>query len=233
MVNWESKTGISVQNVNAKDYAQPVGGAGDKKSVPTYPTLAYEIRDSLYLNITDRCTLACTFCPKIRGYRQVHEYDLTLLRLPSADAVIDAIGDPARYREIVFCGFGEPTLRLKVMLEVADYVKAGSGRVRVNTDGLANRLHKRNVLPEMAGRVDELCVSMNAQNKQVYDRHCCPAISESFEAMLAFLDDAPRYIPAVTATAIDGLEGVDINACKKLALKHGVSFRPRVLDMVG
>ncbi|MEE8428098.1 MAG: TatD family nuclease-associated radical SAM protein [Gammaproteobacteria bacterium] len=219
--------------MNAKNNARPVGGTGDKKLTTAHPTLAYEIRDSLYLNVTDRCTLACTFCPKTRGYRRVHEYDLTLLRLPSATQVIDSIGDPTRYREVVFCGFGEPTLRLKLVLTVADYVKAGNVRVRINTDGLANRVYKRNVLLEMVGRVDELCVSMNAQNKQVYDRHCLPVMPESFDAMLAFLDDAARYIPMVTATAIDGLEGVDINACKKLALEHGVGFRRRVLDLVG
>ncbi len=219
--------------MNVKNNVWPVVGTADKKSAVAYPTLAYEIRDSLYLNVTDRCTLACTFCPKIRGYHQVREYDLVLSRLPSANDMIDAIGDPAGYREVVFCGFGEPTLRLKLVLKVADYVKTGNGRVRINTDGLANRVHKRNVLPEMAGRVDELCVSMNAQNKQVYDRHCCPAIPESFDAMLAFLDESTRYIPTVTATAIDGLEGVDIDACKNLALKHGVNFRRRVLGRVG
>ena len=233
MVNGESKTGTPKQAVNNKPNARPVGDTDDKKLDPVFPTLAYEIRDSLYLNVTDRCTLACTFCPKTSGNRRVHEYDLTLLRLPSVNHVIDSIGDPTRYREVVFCGFGEPTLRLTLVLKVADYVKAENGRVRINTDGLANRLYKRNVLLEMAGRVDELSVSMNAQNKQVYDYHCRPAMPESFDAMLAFLDDAPRYIPTVTATAIDGLEGVDINACKKLAVERGVGFRRRVLDVVG
>ena len=29
------------------------------------PALAYPIRNSLYVNLTSRCTLACVFCPKI------------------------------------------------------------------------------------------------------------------------------------------------------------------------
>lgn len=196
-------------------------------------TIAYTIGDNLYLNVTDRCTLECAFCPKHNGSRHVHEYDLTLEHRPAVEEVIAAIGDPAAYREVVFCGYGEPTLRLKLVLEVAEYIKSRGGRVRINTDGLANLVHKRNVLPEMAGRVDALSVSMNAQNAEVYNRHCHPALKGSYEAMLEFLKEAPRYVPEVTATAIDGLEGVDIAACRTLAEKLGVRFRRRVLDVVG
>jgi len=196
-------------------------------------TIAYTIGDNLYLNVTDRCTLECAFCPKHNGSRHVHEYDLTLEHRPAVEEVIAAIGDPAAYREVVFCGYGEPTLRLKLVLEVTEYIKSRGGRVRINTDGLANLVHKRNVLPEMAERVDALSVSMNAQNAEVYNRHCHPALKGSYEAMLEFLKEAPRYVPEVTATAIDGLEGVDIAACRTLAEKLGVRFRRRVLDVVG
>lgn len=195
--------------------------------------LAYTIRDTLYLNITDRCTLQCHFCPKFHDSHQVHEYDLTLDHRPEVAEIIAAIGDPSRFPEVVFCGYGEPTLRLKVLLEVAAYIKAHGGRVRVNTDGLANLVHKRNVLPEMQGLVDSLSVSMNAATAEVYDRHCLPQLQGSFEAMLAFLREAPRYIPDVTATAIAGLEGVDIAACEQLAASLGVKFRRRELDVVG
>lgn len=195
--------------------------------------LSYVIGDSLYLNITDRCTLECAFCPKTQGVLQVHEYDLTLDHRPSSEEIIAAIDDPAAYKEVVFCGYGEPTLRLKVLLEVARYIKAHGGRVRVNTDGLANLANKRNVLPELAECVDALSISLNAQNAEVYDRHCQPALAGSFEQMLEFVAQAPNYIPDVTATAIDGLEGVDIAACRRLAEERGVKFRRRVLDVVG
>lgn len=197
-------------------------------------TLAYPIGDRLYLNITDRCTLVCRFCPKHteRG-PEVRGYDLHLDRRPDTEEIIAAIGDPTAYTEVVFCGYGEPTLRLKVLLEVARWIKAHGGRVRVNTDGLANRVHKRNVLPEMQGLVDSLSVSMNAQNAQVYARHCRPQLPGSFEAMLDFLALAPRYIPQVTATAIEGLEGVEMAACERLAHERGVRFRRRQLDRVG
>ncbi len=196
-------------------------------------TLSYVIGNKLYLNITDRCTLVCEFCPKTLGSHQVHDYDLTLAKRPEVEAIIAAIGDPTAYEEIVFCGFGEPTLRLKVLLQVARYIKDNGGRVRLNTDGLANLVNKRNVLPEMQGLIDAVSVSMNAQNEALYNQHCAPQLKGAWQAMLDFLAEAPRYIPDVTATAIDGLAGVDIAACKKIAVELGVKFRSRQLDVVG
>jgi TatD family-associated radical SAM protein len=195
--------------------------------------ISYQIEDRLYLNITDRCTLGCSFCPKNCGTMDLHEYDLSLDHRPSAREVIASIDDPAAYSEFVFCGYGEPTLRLQVLLEVSRYIKDNGGRVRVNTDGLANLVHKRNVLPELGKCVDTLSISLNGQNQEVYDRHCLPAMEGSYQAMLDFLRLAPDYVPNVTATAIEGLEGVDIAACERIAAGYGVGFRKRVLGVVG
>lgn len=197
------------------------------------PVIAYPIADRLYLSITDRCTLACRFCPKTLGSMQVHDYDLSMDHRPGVDEIIAAMGDISDYTSIVFCGYGEPTLRLQVLLDVAREIKRREGHVRVNTDGLANLVNKRNVLPEMSGLVDALSVSMNAQNETVYNTHCDPALPESWQAMLDFLALAPRWVPDVTATAINGLEGVDIEACRALARQLGVAFRQRELDRVG
>lgn len=195
--------------------------------------ISYLIGDRLYLNITDRCTLSCAFCPKFRGSHQVHDYDLSLDHRPGAGEILAAVGDPTRYAEIVFCGYGEPTLRLRTLLEVARGVKHRGGQVRVNTDGLANLVHKRDTLPELSAVVDAVSISLNAQNAEVYARHCRPALPGSYEHLLDFLGRAPRWIPSVTATAIDGLEGVDIAACERLAAGLGVGFRRRLLDRVG
>ena len=227
---------IADMNFSSNNHAQgtvPASCTACTGSNPPLQTIAYPIRDSLYLNITDRCTLACRFCPKHNGSYQVHEYHLTLEHRPSAADVIAAVGDPTRYREVVFCGYGEPTLRLKVLLEIARAVKARGGRVRINTDGLANLVHKRDVLPEMAGLIDAISVSMNAADPVTYARHCQPRLQGAFDAMLTFLASAPRYIPKVTATAIQGLSGVNIPACKRLAAHLGVEFRARELDIVG
>ena len=95
-------------------------------------TISYTIEDRLYLNITDRCTLECAFCPKNNGSMRVHDYDLTLDHRPRVEEIIAAVGDPARFREVVFCGYGEPTLRLKVLLAVAKYIKASGGHVETS-----------------------------------------------------------------------------------------------------
>ncbi len=200
---------------------------------PSKETLVYTIDNKLYINLTDRCTLACEFCPKIQGSMDVHEYNLLLSTRHPVDEYKAAIGDASQYDEIVFCGFGEPTLRLKALLEIACYCKQAGVPVRVNTDGLGNLANKHNILPELAKCVDALSVSMNAQNEEVYDRHCVPALKGSYDSMLEFLRLAPDYIPNTTATAIDGLEGVDIKACEAKAKELGVKFRRRVLDIVG
>jgi TatD family-associated radical SAM protein len=195
--------------------------------------ISYRIGDRLYLNITDRCTLECRFCPKTLGQPEVKGYDLSLSHRPTVEEIVAAIGDPARYTEVVFCGYGEPTLRLEALLAVARWIKVHGGRVRVNTDGLANLVHKDDTLPLLAECVDALSVSMNAQDAAVYERHCQPALPGSYEKMLEFLRAAPRFIPDVTATAIRGLPDVDIDACERLARSLGVKFRPRDLDKVG
>lgn len=197
------------------------------------PQLVYDIGDRRYINIGKHCTLRCTFCPKTQGSLLVHEYDLALPHLPASGAIIAALGDLSRISEVVVCGFSEPTLRLPVLLEVARHVKRQGVPVRVNTDGLGNLANQRNILPELATCVDSLSVSMNAQNEELYNHHCDPGMPGSYQAMLEFVRLAPVYIGDVTATAIDGLEGVDIRACEDQARHLGVKFRTRYLDQVG
>lgn len=196
-------------------------------------TLVYRIEDNLYVNLTDRCTLACQFCPKHNGCTEVKGYELELGQRPDAEKIITLIGDPAAYSAIVFCGYGEPTLRLKVLLEIAHWVKANGGNTRINTDGLGNLVNKRNILPELSECIDALSISLNAQNEEVYNRHCVPALTGAYDAMLDFVEQAPRYISDVSASAINGLEGVDIDACRQLTEQRGVKFRQRELDVVG
>ncbi|MBV1950805.1 MAG: TatD family nuclease-associated radical SAM protein [Cycloclasticus sp.] len=196
-------------------------------------TLVYDIGNSRYVNLSDRCSLRCQFCPKTHHKLQLNEYDLTLEKRPTTQAIIGELGDPTQFDEVVFCGFGESTLRLKELISVATFVKNNGGSVRLNTDGLGSLVNKRNILPELSTCVDALCVSMNAQDEDIYNRHCQPTLKGSYVAMLEFLADAPNYIQQVTATAIDGLEGVNIKTCEALAAERGVSFRRRELDVVG
>ncbi len=200
---------------------------------PSSSVVAYAGHGNLYLNITDRCTLRCRFCPKTRGRSDVAGVDLTLDAAPSFGAVVEAIDDPTVYEEIVFCGLGEPTRRLETLLGVAHWIKGQGGRVRVNTDGLGSLVHGHDILPSLGDCVDALSVSMNAHNEMTYVRLCDPSTPGCWRAMLDFLGAARRYVPKVTATAIEGLRGVDIEACRRLAEALGVHFRERHFDVVG
>jgi TatD DNase family protein len=197
------------------------------------PILAYAIGSGLYLNISKGCTLRCQFCPKWLA-PIVHQYDLSLPRNPTAAEVLAAMGDYSAYQEIVFCGYGEPTLRLPVLLEVAKSIKQNSTvPIRINTDGLANRVYRTDITPRLRGLIDAVSVSLNAQNEAVYTRHCRPTVPGAYAAVKAFLVAAQAHVPSVTATAIDGLDGVDIAACEQLAQQLGVRFRKRILSQLG
>ncbi|MCK4574530.1 MAG: TatD family nuclease-associated radical SAM protein [candidate division Zixibacteria bacterium] len=195
--------------------------------------LAYELHGNCYLNITSECTLRCQFCPKYNRTWAVQSYDLTLPYEPTVAEVLEAIGDPHRYKEIVFCGLGEPTKRFDTLMEIAGEMKREGMRVRVNTDGLANLVEGRDVTSEMAQAVDFLSISLNAQNEEVYNRHTRPRRDGAYDAMLDFAKKAKAAGMDVTLSAIDGLEGVDISACQAIADKLGLKFRRRVLDDVG
>jgi TatD DNase family protein len=194
--------------------------------------IVYPIRNSLYLNLTNRCSNRCTFCWKNASY-VVKGHDLELSREPDARELLEAIGDPKRYDEVVFCGFGEPLLRLDLVKTVAAELKKKGVKIRIDTDGQANLVYGRNILPELKGLVDAVSVSLNAENAQKYHRLCrSPFKEKGFEGVLDFLREAKKVIPEVTATALT-MPGVDLEACRRLAEELGVKFRPRAYDEVG
>jgi TatD DNase family protein len=196
-------------------------------------TISYDLRGSRYLNVTNRCTLRCAFCPKFNGTWTVAGNDLRLSGEPDADQLIAAAGDPGAFHEVVFCGLGEPTLRLYTVLEAGAELRRRGGRVRLNTDGLANLVHGRDVTPDFEDSIDAISISLNAQNEDVYNRHCRPPMPGAFEALQDFAVRAREFVPSVILTAIDGLPGVDIGACRAIADRLGVGFRRRELGKVG
>lgn len=191
--------------------------------------IAYPLHDALYLNLTNRCPNDCTFCLR-RNRRGIGAADLRLTVEPGVEEVLEAVGDPRAYREIVFCGFGEPLLRPEVVREVAGELRRrypnDSLRLRVDTNGLANLVFGRNVLPELAGLVDALSISLNATTAGEYERLCRPSLPGAYPALLDFIREAVKVIPEVTLTAVD-LPGVDLEACRRLADELGARFRVR------
>lgn len=193
--------------------------------------IAYKIRDTLYLNVTNRCTNVCRFCVRFHT-DYVKGHNLRLEKEPSAEDLIKTIGNPKNYKEIVFCGYGEPFLRLDLIKEVAKWIKEQGGRVRVNTNGQGNLIHGRKILPELAGLIDSISISLNAHNSETYNKICNPVKSDAFEAVIEFIKDAKKYVPFVQVTVVD-LKEVDIKKCEEIANSLGIKFKVRHLDEVG
>lgn len=197
--------------------------------------IAYPIRRSLYLNLTGRCTNRCAFCAKNRSSR-VKGHDLALDREPEVAEVLAAVeaeGGAAAWDEVVFCGFGEPLLRLDDVLTLArELRRRGARRVRVNTDGLASLVHGRDVPAELRGVVDAVSVSLNAPDAETYERLCRPQVGGAYPALIAFLRRAQECLPEVTATVV-AVPGLDVEACRRLAAELGVGFRVREYNEVG
>jgi TatD DNase family protein len=202
-------------------------------SPPETGGIAYPIRHSLYLNLTNRCTNACTFCQR-QEFPYVMGHNLKLDHEPSLREVSVALKDANCYEEVVFCGYGEPLLRLDLVKEVARELKGKGLKVRINTNGLGNLIHGRNILPELAGLVDVLSVSLNAEDAEKYEALCRPRWGkESYEAIKSFIREAKRYIPRVIATVVDH-PAVDVARCRQIVEEElGVEFRLRAHNLVG
>ena len=200
--------------------------------MPKQGKIAYPIRNSLYLNVTNRCTSACTFC--VRYFTDfVKGHNLRLKDEPTTEELIREIGDPKKYDEIVFCGYGEPLLRLDVVKAVAAEVKKKGGKVRIDTNGHGNLIHKRNILPELAGLVDAVSVSLNAQNAELYEKISQPKFGPaSYDAVKEFIREATKYIPDVAATVVT-VPGVDVEACCRITDELGAKLRVREYNVVG
>jgi TatD DNase family protein len=194
--------------------------------------IAYRIRNSLYLNITNRCTNTCIFCAKFKDFT-VKGHHLRLDHEPSAAEVKEAIGVPERYEEVVFCGYGEPLIRLDLVKEISGWLKSRGVKVRINTDGQANLVHSRDILPELDGLVDAISVSLNAPDAETYEHLCRSRFgAQGYEAVKDFLREAVIHIPSVTASAV-AIPGIDMAACRKIARELGVEFREREYNEVG
>jgi TatD DNase family protein len=201
---------------------------------------AYAYGDSrhLYLNVTNRCTNRCSFC--VRNYRKGlgganlwggDEPDFMKLR----DAIL-ARGSFPELSEFIWCGFGEPTFRLDLIMESASWLRSSGAKIRLNTNGHGNLIHGRDILPELSKAVDEVSISMNAPDVVRYKELCnpdfgCPPLPPEYfwDSMLDFLRRAPALFSGVQASVAGvGLTDEEVERSRKLALSFGIErFRVR------
>lgn len=192
--------------------------------------IIYTYNDQVYMNITNRCDCNCQFC--IRSHRdQVGEADtLWFKKEPSLEEIKAAIDDFdfTNYEEVVYCGYGEPTCALENLITSAAYLKKKYGiKVRLNTNGLGNLYHKRNIIPELAPVIDSVSISLNAPTAEKYQEITRPQFENAFPALLEFAALANKTFSHTQLSIVDVLPKEEIDACQKLADEKGIYLKIR------
>lgn len=192
-------------------------------------TITYELGKSLYVNITNRCSNACTFCirkdePTVNGVDE-----LWLEREPTEEEIRKDIlkRDLNQYDELVFCGYGEPSYRLDEICRIAEAVKEVYPiQTRLNTNGHGNLIFKKDMTPRLEGVIDTVSISLNAKNKEEYDELCRPVFKDAFNALIDFGRRAKEYTKVVF-TIVNILPEEDQEACRKICASIGAPLRVR------
>lgn len=190
--------------------------------------------DNVYVNLTNKCSCACTFC--LRNTKEMQESNSLWLKREATVSEIKAEFDKyelSQFNEIIFCGFGEPTMRLDDLLEAAKYLKDRDPKVkiRVNTNGLANLVHKKNVPPLFKGLIDTVSISLNAPTAEEYLELTRNNYGlESFDAMLKFAEECKDYVPHVVLTVVDCIGEEKIAASQAICDKIGIPLRVRPFE---
>ena len=194
-------------------------------------TITYEVEGALYINVTNRCTNSCEFCIRKNGDGAYGSNSLWLEREPTEDEILDSVfsRDFSAYREIVFCGYGEPSIRLDVIRSVAVKIKERcSLPVRINTNGHSSLYHGYDTAPEYKDAFDCVSISLNTPSPERYDEICHPVKAGSFEAMLDFARDVKKYVPSVLLSVVkDFLTADELAECHRIADDLGVTLKVR------
>lgn len=194
--------------------------------------ILYQVHNNLYVNITNKCPCACTFCLRQTRDEMNNSGSLWLEREPSVAEVKAEFDkfDMSKYDEVVFCGFGEPTERLDDMLEICGFIKEKFGKpIRVNTNGLADLIHGRNTAPEFKGLVDTVSISLNTPNPERYLELTRSKFGiQSFDAMIKFAENVKKYVGTVVLSTVSTtLTEAEEKECAAICDRIGVTYRIR------
>ena len=204
-------------------------------SVKTSMTILYEVHGNLYINLTNKCPCACTFCLRQEKDHMEESDSLWLSHTPTLDEVLAEFEkfDMTRYKEVVFCGFGEPTEALDVLLPTARYIKENFALpIRINTNGLGDLIHGKSIAPLFAGLIDTISISLNTPDPKKYFEIVKPRFGiKSHEAMLKFAKDCTEYVPNVVMTTVSTTITKDEEAqCAKICEELSVKYRIRPFE---
>ncbi len=194
-------------------------------------TILYPVGKQLYVNLTNRCPCNCTFCIRNNGDGAYGSDSLWLEHDPDFEEVKAAFAayDLSAWTELVFCGYGEPTVVLDLLLQTAAYAKSlpGCPPVRLNTNGLADLIHGRSTAADFAGRFDVISISLNAGTEAEYMAVTRPKWENAFAAMQEFASTVKAYVPKVMFTVVDVISGEEIAAAQAVADAAGIPLRVR------
>lgn len=196
-------------------------------------TMLYTVGNKIYVNLTNRCPCACTFCIRQNGDGAYGSDSLWLDREPTADEVIAEFGkyDLSRYTEVVFCGYGEPMERAEDVALIGKHIREKLGLpVRLNTNGLGDKINGRPTAQLLEGAVDIVSISLNQCSAEKYNAVTRPKWEDAFEAMLKFAEDCKKYVPKVMFTVVDVIPEEDIKTCRELSERLGIELRVRTYD---
>lgn len=188
--------------------------------------IAYCYKKNLYLNITNRCTNRCVFCIKNYSY-VLAGYNLKLNREPTREEIIkNALNAHCEEQEIVFCGMGEPLIRLDDVIYVAKKLKVLGTPMRVNTNGQAKLLYpNRNVAEELSQSIKAISISLNAENEEKYNLLCRPQFPNAYQKILEFAKECVEHLD--TTLSVVDLPEIDVEKCRCIAADLGAKFLVR------
>lgn len=194
--------------------------------------ILYKVHNNLYVNLTNKCPCACTFCLRQNKDHVGESGSLWLEREPSAEEIKTEFSkyNLDEYNEIVFCGFGEPTEALDVMLEVAAFIKESyNNKIRINTNGLGNLVNEKNIAPLFQGLIDTVSISLNTPNAERYHELVRSKFGDkSFGAMLEFAKSCVEYVPTVVMTTVETtISKEEEEECKRICDSIGAKYRIR------
>ena len=200
----------------------------------TSEEILYVYKDKVYLNITNKCPCACTFCIRSKKDAIGDASNLWLNHNPSFEAVKEAIDefDFSGYNEIIFCGYGEPTNSFDVLVKTAQYIRSKLGiKIRVNTNGLGSLVNGRDISAELCSNVDAVSISLNCSNKEDYLKTVRPKFGiDSFDEMLDFAKKCRALTENVALSVVDVIGEEEVEKCKKIAEGLNIPLRVRKYD---